>query len=193
MSSAGALLLLLVSLPAAAEPALSRESRPMLCPTLSAGWGLALGPGTDRFPITAGVAFYPELGSSFLAPRLGVALDLGIEPAEADRSTHLSFTPVVQAGLAFLLPGRHDKRRFTRALLPLLHLYTLFGVRWPGSRDGTELPTAIRVGIGLSSPVLSLVAVALAKIVVPNLVELSAEIEPSTRHTSWHLKLGVGI
>lgn len=197
MSCRAALLLLasLLPLTAAADTTLSRQPRPIFSPTLSAGWAFALGEGSEQIPVSAGVAFYPELGPSFLAPRLGLLLELGIHRAEEGRSTHLSFTPTLQAGLALLIPGGRDKVRFARALLPLLHVYTILGVRLPGERDGVELPTAIRVGLGLSSPMLSLLSLALARasLGVPNLVELSAEIEPSTQNTRWLFKVGLGL
>ncbi len=190
------LVTLLAAVPGVASAGpFSHHGQPMLTPTLSAGLGYALSAGGEQVPVCAGIAFYPELGRGVLAPRLGLLLDLGIQLAEAGRGTHVSFTPTLHSGLAFLIPSSGEKARFGRALFPFLHLYAIVGVRIPGERDGLALPTAIRLGLGLSSPLLSLLTLALARAgaAVPNLVELTADLEPSTRRVGWLFKLGVGL
>ena len=174
---------------------LSHHYSPMLSPTLCAAFGYELGQaGSEQLVVSAGVAFYPELGPGFLAPRLGLLLDAAIHEAEVG-STYVTFTPTLHTGLALVFPSQRERDRFGRALVPLLHVYGIVGVRLPGRHDEIAERTAIRLGVGISSPILSLLTLATAKagVAVPNLVEITADLEPATRHTSWLFKVGVGL
>lgn len=157
---------------------------PSLSLGASGGW-LASSEGT-LLEISTGISFYPKQQGR-LVPRINLGMDLDLHMQEEERTT-VDWVPSMRLGLALL---KQDAHPFVRALLPWLSVHGIVGVRMPSD----QRPVAMRLGIGVSSPLLVILSAKAmeAGLPLPNTVELLVDLDPNRHTTAWYVKLGIGI
>lgn len=158
-------------------------------PSLSlgaAGGGLASTEEHVLLEISTGISFYPKRRGK-VVPRINLGMDLDLLMPKEGRTT-VDWIPGMRIGLAML---KRDAHPFVRALLPWLSVHGIVGVRMPSD----QRPVAMRLGIGVSSPLLVIVSAKAmeAGIPLPNMVELFVDLDPNHHTTAWYIKLGIGI